>query len=120
MAYFYNHEALNYAPAPEHGPKAQLTELDIFSHVPTQNEIESVSWEQIFPNQGNLNPTSTSIQFLIKPTIEMISLADSYIVATLSLKKKAADGTLSNPSEEEKVFPCNSVIFNLFKGWLNL
>ena len=116
MSYYYSHEALNYSPQTDGGPQAQISELDIFSRVGTQNEIESSHWEQIYSTEGSLDNTSNGVQFNIKPSIEWTSLADSTMVATLSLKKRDAAGKLSNPVESEKVFPCNSILYNLWRG----
>ena len=108
-------ENLDYAP---HGrdSRAELSELDIFSHVATQSDIESVHWEPVYPAEGSLEAMKKALQFTVKPSIELISLADSWMELSCSLKKVSATGELSNPGEEEKVFPTNNILYSFWKG----
>ena len=116
MAYFYSHEKLNESPVGKGGKESVSSELNIFSHVATQSEIESVYWEPIYPNEGSLDSSKKGMTFTVKPSLDMTSLADSYMEVICSLKKISSSGEWSNPSDEEKVFPTNSVMYNLFKG----
>ena len=95
------------------GKNARLSDLDIFSHPAKQSDIESVYWEPVYPNEGSLDVSQKVMQFTVKPSMDMTSLADSYIEAIVSLKQKAANGVLTDPSG--KIFPCNNVLYNLWK-----
>ena len=115
MAYYYSHENLNNFVHGQGSDEAQLSELDIFSPLATQKEVESVFWEKVFCNKGGLDASQPDVLFEVKPSIPLISLADSFMEATVQLQKKTDTGS-ENPQATDKVAPSNSVLYNLWKG----
>ena len=115
MAYYYSHENLNNFVHGQGADDARLSELDIFSPLATQNEVQSVFWEKVFCNDGGLDLSQTDVQFDLKPTISVTSLADSWMEVDLRIQQKTDDGS-RNPTKGTKVVPANSVLYNLWKG----
>ena len=48
---------------------ARNSELAIFSQVGQSTEIEGVKWEALYPQEGGLEFSESTLQFDIKPTI---------------------------------------------------
>ena len=115
MAYYYSHENLNDFKHGKGSDDAKLSELDIFSPLATQNEVQDVFWEKVYCNDGGLDSSSTEVQFEIKPSIPVISLADSWMEVDVRLQERKADGSIASPTAGTKVAPSNSVLYNLWK-----
>ena len=113
-SYYYSHENLNHYVRGQGSSTAQMSELDLFSNLATQKEIESSYWEEIHCGEGGLDLSQNDVTFNIKPSIDMINLADSYMEATVSVQKVSATGS-ENPKEAETVNASNNVLYNLWK-----
>ena len=105
MAYVYSSESLNNPIRIEH-PGATLSELDLFSSLPMCSEIESSYWEKVYAPENALEPSQTDVIFDIRPAMDAISLADSYMELEVQLQKRTDDGHV-NPGVTEKVNPSN-------------
>ena len=117
MATYYSHEQLNYSVKPSKSQPVRLSELDIFSSVAIQEEIESSCHERCYSVQGSLDSSSPQVVFNIPPSTMMTSLSDSYMVATVSLKKyDSATKTWIAPADTEHVCPVNNLLYSLWKG----
>ena len=54
MASHYSHEDLNYSIRSSASQTVRLSELDIFSPIAIQEEVEGCSWERCYPQDGSL------------------------------------------------------------------
>ena len=118
MSYYYSHENLSSNVKGDHGaaPKIQFSELDIFSPTAVQGEIRSSFHERVYPIEGSLDESQPEIIFNIKPSSDLISLNDSFIVAEVKLLKKDTDkGIWVKPAASDLVTPANCVLYQLFK-----
>ena len=55
MATHYSHEDLNYSIRSSGSNSVRLSDLDIFSPIAVQDEIEQCSWERVYPQDGSLD-----------------------------------------------------------------
>ena len=117
MASYYSHESIDHAIRGQKGPDFQSSELDIFSTPSYQREIESSFFEEIYCHEGGLDNTQNEVIFTTKPTIELISLVDSYVTATVQIQKKKVGGGSESPTAAEKVNAANNVLYNLWKDF---
>ena len=91
MAYIYSHESLNNPIRLEHS-EVSLSELDVFSDPPVQKDVIASYWEKIYCQEAALDPTQKEVAFECKPSMDCISLADSYLEIGLKLQKKSDSG----------------------------
>ena len=115
MTHYYSHENLSY-PIQGEGPHATLSELDLFSRVPIQREVEKAFWEQVHCEKGGKSINQKEVIWQILPAAEYVDLNDSYMDVLINLRKKKPDGTFIKPTAAEKVNVINGILYGLFKG----
>ena len=115
MASYYSHENIDHPVKGRHtSAEIRVGDLDLFSEIGINHEIESSYYEPTFANKGGLDTTQNEVIYEVKPSVDLISLVDSYVEAVLSIQKK--DGTDSkDPPSEEKVFASNNCLGNLWR-----
>ena len=66
----YSHEALNF-PMSTGGSSGTiaLPECDLWAGIAQQGSVESVSWDHIYPEDGNLLTTSPELRFHSRPSL---------------------------------------------------
>ena len=117
MATYYSHEQLNYSVKPSKSQPVRLSELDLFSSIGVQEEIEESFYERVYSVQGNLDQSSPQVVFNIPASTMMTSLNDSYMVATVHLKKyNDTTKVWEAPAATEHVCPVNNTLYSLWKG----
>ena len=62
MATYYSHEDLNYSIKPANSQSVHLSELDLFSSVATQEQIESTCHERIHCIEGSLEESNPQVK----------------------------------------------------------
>ena len=116
MAYFYTHENLNYSIQSGASHNVHLSELDIFSPMAVQDQIESTCYEKVYPVTGTLDHSSPEVIFNIPPSTMLTSLCDSFMTAKVCLKKRNAAGTeWIAPPDADHVNLVNNTLYSLFK-----
>ena len=105
MAFVYSSEELN-NPVRIQPPQSTLSELDIFTSPPMCSDIESSYWEKVYAPENALEPSQTDVIFDIRPSMDAICLADSYMELEVQLQKKTDDGH-TNPATTEHVNASN-------------
>ena len=93
----------------------ELSELDIFSAPAIQREVDGVFWDRVYCNESGLEISQNEVIFEIKPSLEVVSLADSYMEIVVRLQKETDDGP-KNPTAAEKVGIANNVMYTIWKG----
>ena len=115
MSRFYTHDALNDPIRNVKSSGALLSELDLFSGPATQTEIEGCYWERVHCLEAGLDPTQKEVIFDCKPSLDVVSLFDSYLEIVCRIQKITDTGHRS-PTAAEKVWPANNVLYTLWKG----
>ena len=116
MAYFYSHENLNYSIQSGTSHNVHLSELDIFSPLAVQDQIESTCYERVYPTTGSLDESSPEVIFNIPTSTMLTSLCARFMTATVSLKKRNAAGTeWIAPPATDHVNLVNNTLYSLFK-----
>ena len=115
MSYFYSHEDLNFSVRSSSNSKTKNSQLDIFSQISTDSEIQSVFWEKTRCPADDLDISKPSVTFQINPSSDVTDLSDSYWSGTLKLQKKKADGGWENLGPDDKVAPVNNYFYALWE-----
>ena len=114
MAYYYSHEDLNFSVR-SGGPRTKNSQLQIFSEISTDNEIEDVFWEIARYPADDLDISKPSVTFHIQPSSYLTDLSDSYWSGTLKLLKQKTDGTWEKLGPDDKVAPCNNFWYAMWQ-----
>ena len=115
MSYFYSHETLNHPVRVGGSPEVQLSENDLFSAPAIQREVDGVYWEKVFCHESGLDMSQDEVIFDVKPSMDAIQLADSYMDMTVKLQK-ITDAGPKKPTATEKVGITNNVLYSMWKG----
>ena len=115
MMAYYTHENIDHPIRGQNSaPEILLSDLDFFSGVAIQKDIEASYHQEVFPNPGTLDQSQQEVIFETKPSIDLISLVDSYIEILVNIQKKQGNSSV-NPTAQEKVNVSNNVLFNLWQ-----
>jgi hypothetical protein len=115
MSRFYSHDVMNDNIRNVKSEGTRLTELDLFSGPATQTEIEGCFWERVHCQEAGLEVSQSEIIFDCKPSLECISLFDSYLEVVVRLQC-ITDAGIRNPTAAETVGVTNNVLYSLWKG----
>ena len=69
MLGYYSHEKLNFPIVGSNESTISLPEIDLWSIIPSQNTVESVSYDHIYSENGNLLATSPELRFHSRPSV---------------------------------------------------
>ena len=111
MAYVYTHENLNNPIRTADHANAKLSELDITSSPPLQTEIHGSYWEKYYCPDASFDKSRNEVHFEVKPSMDAISLADSYMELTLKLQKLTSSGSTDPDPTRDVVGITNNVIY---------
>ena len=110
MAFVYTHETLNNPIRTEHR-NAKLSELDLTGSPPLQTEIHGSYWEKYYCPDASLDKTIEDVHFEVKPSMDAISLADSYMELSLKLQKQTSSGAVDPDATRDVVGITNNVLY---------
>ena len=69
------------------GHKIALSELDLGSTLPTQEDIQKHIYERVWPQNGSLVPSNPDCTFISPPSQHFTDLSDSYVRMEVRLTK---------------------------------
>ena len=87
MTKIASHDTLN-KPVLGSSHKVGMSELDLHSVLPVQDDISKVTYDRIWPQNGSLVDTNPEVVFIAPPSPHFSDLSDSYFRMELKLVKQ--------------------------------
>ena len=95
---------------------ASLGELDLFSTIPHQNEIQGDLFDKVWPTQGSLERSNPDVTFQVHPSPHFTDLSSSFFEFDVKLEKlKFPTGKSATITADDKISVCNFVAATLWK-----
>ena len=117
MSKIETHEGLN-RPVLGSSNKIGISELDLHSVLPLQEDIQKVSFDRIYPQNGSLLPSNPEVVFIAPPSEHFSDMSDSYIRMEVQLMKEPDPNKKDDTSKitkEDLANVSNLAAFSLWK-----